>query len=105
MRKAHSKKQQAVGFGGHLQLGLSHESLMKTNLSITLQIPVCSFPVSCFAGQQSQVSHESSHENHFFTNSSPNSHTQPLHYISQKYREMIEKKNTIKFDTELKPTK
>ena len=29
-------------------------------------------------------------ENHFFTDSSPNSHTQPLHKIPQKYRGMIE---------------
>ena len=35
-------------------------------------------------------SYESSCENHFFTNSSPNSHTQPLHKIPQKYRKIIE---------------
>ena len=33
-----------------------------------------------------------SRENHFLTDSSPNSHTQLLYKISQKYREMIEQK-------------
>ena len=79
MRKAHSKMQQAVGFAGHSRLGLSHKSLTKTNLSITLQIPTCTYTMACFAGQQWQVSRESSRENHFFIDSSPNSHTQPLH--------------------------
>ena len=49
--KSHSKKQQAVGFVGHSRLGLSHESLAKSNLSITLQIPACAFHVARFAGQ------------------------------------------------------
>ena len=48
--KSHSKKQQAVGFAGHSRLGLSRESLTKTNLSKTLQIPSCAFHVACFAG-------------------------------------------------------
>ena len=33
---------------------------------------------------------QASHEFFIFTESSPISHTQPLHYIPQKYREMIE---------------
>ena len=48
--KSHSKKQQAVGFAGHSRLGLSRESLAKTSLSKTLQIPSCAFHVACFAG-------------------------------------------------------
>ena len=49
--KSHSKKQHAVGFMGHSRLGLCHESLTKSNLSITLQIPACAFHVARFTGQ------------------------------------------------------
>ena len=73
--KSHSKKQQVVGFAGHSQLGLSCESLTKSSLSKTLQILACDSHVACFAGHQSQVSCEFSCENHFFMDSSPNSHT------------------------------
>ena len=48
--KSHSKKQQVVGFVGHSRLGLSRESLAKTSLSKTLQIPSYAFHVACLAG-------------------------------------------------------
>ena len=79
MGKVRLKKQHAVGFAGYWRLDLSHESLAKTSMSMTLQIPVCVSHVACFTDHQSRVSHESSRENHFFTDFSSNSHTQPLH--------------------------
>ena len=71
MGKVTLKKQQAVSFVGHSRLGLSRESLAKSSLSWTLQILACASHVACFAGQQSRASCEI----HFFTDSSPNSHT------------------------------
>ena len=56
--KSHSKKQQAVGFAGHSRLGMSRESLMKSNLLRTFRIPACAFHVACFADQKSRVNHE-----------------------------------------------
>ena len=39
LEKSHSEKQQVVSFAGHSRLGLSHKSLVKSRLSMTLQIP------------------------------------------------------------------
>ena len=62
--RSHSKKQQAIGFVGHWRLGLSHESLTKTSLSHVL-----------LTWLVLRVINHECHENHFFTDSSPNSHT------------------------------
>jgi len=59
----------------HLRLGLSREWLVKSNLSKTLQILACASRVACFASWHSWASREIL----IFTESSPNSHTQPLH--------------------------
>ena len=56
--KPHFKKQQAVSFAGYSRLGLSRESLAKSSLSWTLQIPACASHMACFVGQQLLVSCE-----------------------------------------------
>ena len=38
-----------MGFAGHSRFGLSRESLLKTSLLMTLQIPTCASHVACFA--------------------------------------------------------
>ena len=52
------KSNQTVSFTGHLQLGLSRESLTKSSLSWTLQIPECASHVACSASQHSRVNRE-----------------------------------------------
>ena len=86
MRKGTLKNNQIESFAGHFRLGLSHEWLMKSSLSKTLQIPAYASHVACFAGQHFWANREIL----IFISSLLNSHTQPLHKISQKYREMIE---------------
>ena len=53
--KSHSKKQQAMGFTGHSRLDLSRESLARSSLSKTLQIPTYASHVACFTGHQLRV--------------------------------------------------
>ena len=59
----------------HSRLGLSCEWLVKSNLSKTLQILECASRMACFTSWHSRASREIL----IFTESSPNSHTQPLH--------------------------
>ena len=61
-----------------------------TNWSFNTLVPKVLEPNSLFCGLAVTRQLQASCEIHFFTDSLPNSHTQPLHKIPQKYREIIE---------------
>ena len=98
LEKSHLKKQQAMCFMGHLRLGMSHESLVKSILWRTFQIPACASHVACFADQQSRVNHEQVAK----TTYSKTLHQSLTHSPYIKSHKNIGKwlnKITIKFDT------